>query len=577
VTPRGDFIVALSGEKAIDGILFGGLCTNTLSPRMNGAVRTPFTKMLGDGHLSFEVAGGDFAARRTVVDNAFLTERQQYLADPFPKWQRVDSLSSMPDRNVYLEFATKTSNPNFPPRVGLGGACSEEQAADPRSWFQISRAIRHQSPAAPQDELSRMQPLFADEAPASIEEVAGRYREVMTQAIKAWRENQTTDDHVRWLQWMLTSGVLKNQFTEQTHAAIFNLVTQYRTLETRLQEPATVNGLVDTDPPMDYRLNVRGDYDQLGDAVPHGSARFLMDVCGEEEQLRDREELAGFVTSPQNPLTSRVYVNRVWHWLFGAGLVTTTDDFGHAGEKPSHPELLDYLARRFMSEGWSTKKLIRLMLLSRTWQQSQDTTARAIELDPSNRLLHHFPVQRLDAESLRDAMLAVSGRLDDTMHGPTANPWRLNEDPQKRLFSGPIDGLGRRSIYTKITIMEPPRFLATFNQPAPKIPTGRRDISTTPAQSLTLLNDPFVAEQAKYWATQLVADADLSAEARLEQMFLKAYGRRATETEITRWMEAVSGFAADQEIPAADVMKSTSVWQTIAHAVFNTKEFLYVR
>ncbi|MEJ7594452.1 MAG: DUF1549 domain-containing protein [Planctomycetaceae bacterium] len=163
IVPRGDFVVSLNGEKVIDAVLLGGLCTNSLSPRMNGAIRTPWTRLIGPGHLSFEVAGGDFAARRIVVDNAFLTERQQYLNEPFPKWQMADGLSSQQDRNVDIEFATKTSNPNFPPRVGLGGACSEEQTADPRSWFQVSRVVKHVAPFSPHDELTGMLPLFNDD------------------------------------------------------------------------------------------------------------------------------------------------------------------------------------------------------------------------------------------------------------------------------------------------------------------------------------------------------------------------------------------------------------------------------
>jgi len=263
--------------------------------------------------------------------------------------------------------------------------------------------------------------------------------------------------------------------------------------------------------------------------------------------------------------------------MFGTGLVATPDDFGHVGDQPSHPELLDYLAQRFMDEGWSTKKLIRNILMSQTWQQSQQLMAAAADTDPMNRLLHHFPVHRLDAESLRDAMLLVSGRLDTTLYGPTSNPYRLNEDPQKRLFSGPLDGVGRRSIYTKVTIMEPPRFLATFNQPAPKIPTGRRDVTTTPAQSLTLLNDPFVVDQAAFWATQLIKRPDSSAESRLQHMFSKAFGRHASSEELSRWAEAVRDFAAAEQIADADQLSSQSIWQTMAHSMFNTKEFLYLR
>ena len=577
ISPRGDFVVALSGEKAVDSILFGGLCTNSLSPRLNGALRTPWTKSFGPGHLSFEVAGGDFSAQRTVVDNAFLTEKQQYLANATPQWRLVDTLSSL-DRNVYVEFATKTSNPNFPPRVGLGGACSEEQVADPRSWFQISRVVKHTAPFSPHDELTRMLPLLDGETPQSLNEVANRFRTVLTQAVASWQEEHATDDHVRMLNWMLSAGVLQNSADSTApQSSINRLILSYRELEQKLAEPTTVNGMADIDQPLDYRLNIRGDYDQLGDPVPHGSARFLLDVCDANETQRTRLELAELVASPKNPLTARVYVNRVWHWLFGQGLVRTPDDFGHVGDLPSHPELLDFLTHEFIASGWSTKQLVRSVLLSQTWQQSQQSASGAQDVDPTNRLLHHFPVQRLDAESLRDAMLFVSGRLESRLYGPTSNPYRLSEDDQKRLFSGPLDGLGRRSIYTKVTIMEPPRFLATFNQPAPKIPTGRRDVMTTPAQSLTLLNDPFVAGQAGYWASRLIQQSDTTIESRLQQMFVKALGREASSEELSRWSEAARDFASDEKIPEQEILQSQSVWQTIAHAMFNTKEFLYVR
>lgn len=577
ISPRGDFVVALSGDKAIESILFGGLCTNSLSPRLNGALRTPWTKSFGSGHLSFEVAGGDFSAQRTVVDNAFLTEKQQYLSNAAPQWRLVNTLSSL-DRNVYIEFATKTSNPNFPPRVGLGGACSEEQAEDPRSWFQIIRVVKHTAPFSPKEELTQLLPLLVGETPQSLHEVADRFRAVLKQSVVAWQEEQPTDDHVRMLNWMLATGILQNAADSTTpESSVHRLVQRYRELEQKLAEPMTVNGMADLDPPVDYRLNIRGDYDELGDPVPHGAARFLLDICEVTQPRRTRLELAELVASPKNPLTARVYVNRVWHWLFGQGLVRTPDDFGHAGDQPSHPELLDYLTHQFIASEWSTKHLVRSILLSETWQQSQQSVAGALDVDPTNRLLHHFSVQRLDAESLRDAMLFVSGRLESHLYGPTSNPYRLSEDDQKRLFSGPLDGLGRRSIYTKVTIMEPPRFLATFNQPAPKIPTGRRDVTTTPAQSLTLLNDPFVSGQADYWASQLILRSDPTIESRLQHMFLKALGRVADSEELSRWSEATRDFANEEQIPEQEVMNNRAVWQTMAHAMFNTKEFLYVR
>jgi len=305
--------------------------------------------------------------------------------------------------------------------VGLGGACSEEQAADPRSWFQISRVVKHVAPFSPHDELAWLLPLFKENLTQTVDldDVARRYQTLMTNAVIAWREDRASDEDVRLLNWMLASGAVRNDFGDAApEAPLRKTLLRYREVEQQLQEPVTVNGMADIDERLNYRLNIRGDYDDLGEPVPHGAARFLLDVCGHKPADRTRLELAELVASRRNPLTSRVYVNRVWHWMFGTGLVATPDDFGHVGDQPSHPELLDYLAQRFMDEGWSTKKLIRNILISQTWQQSQQLMAAAADTDPMNRLLHHFPVQRLDAESLRDAMLLVSGRLDTTLYGP---------------------------------------------------------------------------------------------------------------------------------------------------------------
>ncbi|MFO0880578.1 MAG: PSD1 and planctomycete cytochrome C domain-containing protein [Gemmataceae bacterium] len=578
IVPCGDFTVQLNGDRLIGQILHGGLCTSSLSPRLNGAVRTPFTHTLPAGNLSFEIAGGDFSAVRTVVDNAFLTERQRYLNQQPRGWQMVDPLTGLKDRNIYIEIATKTSNPNFPPRVGLGGACSETQAADPRSWFALSRVYRHMAPFSPADDLARFQPLFQGPAPTTLPEVLARYRAWATTAIEAFSQQRATDDHVQLLNTLLAADLLPNRLDPRQAPDVADLVTRYRNVEARLAEPWTVNGLADLDPPHEYRLNVRGDYDQLGAAIPRGYVRAIAPTA---ERISGpgsgRRQLADLVASPANPLTARVFVNRVWHWLFDAGLVATVDDFGHAGEAPSHPELLDYLASRFVEEGWSLKRLVRALVLTSAWRQGQAVDPRALAVEPRNRLVHHMPLRRLEAEALRDAMLTASGRLDPQLGGPTLNPYRVKEDPEKRLFSGPLDGLGRRSLYTRITIMEPPRFLATFNQPTPKIPTGRRDVTTTPAQSLTLLNDPFVQDQATHWARGLIARADDTPAARLTHMFRLALGRAPTSAELTRWGSAIEGLAAEHQVAAPALLRSEAVWRDVAHTLFNTKEFLHVR
>jgi hypothetical protein len=197
--------------------------------------------------------------------------------------------------------------------------------------------------------------------------------------------------------------------------------------------------------------------------------------------------------------------------------------------------------------------------------------------DPENRLWHHMPMRRLDAESIRDAMLAASGRLDDTMYGPPVEPNRVAEDAAKRLYSGPIDGNGRRSIYIKMTMMEPQRFLAQFNQPIPKLCTGKRDATNVPNQALAMLNDPFVSAMAKDWGDRLVADDATTPEHRAQEVFEAAFGRAPDDAEIDRVVKLAARCAELRGADPSTMMTCPPVWQDVAHAVFNAKEFLYVQ
>ncbi|MDB5308425.1 MAG: hypothetical protein JWO38_2627 [Gemmataceae bacterium] len=572
----GDFTVALTGSRLVGRVLPAGLFTDAISPRLNGVVRTPFLRQFDRPFLGVQVAGGDFSAERVVIDNAFLAERQTYLTGTDPAWRTTSTFREMKDRRVYIEYATKTSNPNFPPRVGLGGACSEEQAADPRSWFGITRVVAQNVPGTPADELVRFRALFAGDAPKTLDEAAARYAAWFRAALKAWADDTADDEQVKLLNWLLQQNLLPNGEGTAPPKPVYDLVAAYRETEKQLLDPQTVNGLADLDPAEDYRLNARGDFDRPTRLVPRGYLEVFARpaVTG---QATGRRELAEFVASAENPLTARVYVNRIWHWVFGTGLVATPDDFGKLGEAPSHPELLDYLTSWFVQNGWSTKKLIWLLVTSRTFCQSGQASGEALRVDPRNRLLHHYPLRRLEAEPIRDSILAASGRLDPRPYGPPVNPYRTHEDKEKRLFSGPLDGAGRRSIYTKVTIMEPPKFLAAFNQPPPKIPTGKRDVTNVPAQALALLNDPFVTGQADFWGRALANASHRSIENRLREMFRRAFGRFPTDVEVQRWATLVADLAESHAVPTAKVLASPAVWKDVAHALFNTKEFIYIR
>ncbi len=215
-------------------------------------------------------------------------------------------------------------------------------------------------------------------------------------------------------------------------------------------------------------------------------------------------------------------------------------------------------------------------MLTETFQQSGQASPRGREVDAQNRLLHHYAPRRLEAEAIRDAILAVSGRLDPQLAGPTADPPRTKEDIYKRLVSGPLDGNGRRSIYTKVTLMEPAKFLATFNQPDPKITTGRRDVTNVPAQALALLNDPFVVAQAEFWAKNLVA-TQTPTPTRIALMFQQAVGRNPTPAELADWTTTADDLAELHKVAKDDIIHSLAVWKDLAHAMFNMKEFIYVR
>ena len=296
-------------------------------------------------------------------------------------------------------------------------------------------------------------------------------------------------------------------------------------------------GFADETDGFDQPLLIRGEHTRPGELIERRYLEVLRPVSLTGESDRSsfrvgggsgRRELAELIASPDNPLTARVMVNRIWQWLFGTGLVRTPDDFGHLGELPSHPELLDHLAGRFVDENWSMKSLIRSLMVSRAFQSSGAPADGSRERDPDNTLLSWFPTRRGEAELIRDSILAVSGRLDDTRFGPSVHPYRETADNDKRLYIGPLDGEGRRSIYIKFQLMEPPRFLSAFNLPGGKVAQGRRDASNVPAQSLALLNDPFVLAMADHWSALLVAEESNTVSDRVALMFQTALGRAAS-------------------------------------------------
>ena len=346
-------------------------------------------------------------------------------------------------------------------------------------------------------------------------------------------------------------------------------------------ESATAPAILDGNG-IDQYVLLKGSASRRGELSPR---RFLEAIDGPTQPAwprhsSGRRELADRVLDPANPLTSRVIVNRIWHHLFGRGLVPTTDNFGKLGEAAADPvaqSLLDTLAVRFREEGWSVKRLVKQIVTSSTWRMSSSRNERAAEKDPLNLLLHHYPLRRLEGEAVRDKILAVSGRLDRTVGGPSVEVFITEfHDGRGKPKSGPLDGAGRRSIYTRIRRNFLPSFLLAFDMPVPFQAMGRRNVTNVPAQALTLMNDPFVTEQATLWAKQALRDGSLPPAARIDNMYREAFARGPTAEERVAALAFLGTQAAQHGVSFADQPRHEAMWVDLAHALITTKEFIFV-
>ncbi len=308
----------------------------------------------------------------------------------------------------------------------------------------------------------------------------------------------------------------------------------------------------------DCKVHIRGNVHNLGEVVPRGFLQVA--TVGPVPKFptgqSGRKELADWIASPDNPLTARVMANRVWHWLFGAGLVRTVDNFGTTGELPSHPELLDHLARQFVTEGWSVKKLVRAIVRSRTYRQSAARSESAVKADPENRLVAGANRRRLEAEVIRDTILQVSGKLDLTRGGQTY-PEKLAAD-----YGYKYPDL-RRSVYAPVFRNAMPELLEVFDFADPSMVVGSRSAATVAPQALFLMNHPFILEQSK------AATARLLAGTKADERILRAY-------RLTLGREPTSGEVAVTRKFLAIRPDENAAWTLLFQALFASADFRYV-
>jgi len=327
----------------------------------------------------------------------------------------------------------------------------------------------------------------------------------------------------------------------------------------------TAMGVLESPKPGDTKVHVRGSVHTLGDRVPRGFLRVatLGPAPAIPVDQSGRRELAEWLGGDHNPLTARVFVNRAWHWLFGAGLVRTTDNFGTTGEPPSHPELLDDLAVRFAGEdGWSVKRLVRRIVLSRTYRLGSAAVAdpKAAAVDPENRLLWRQNRRRLDAECIRDTILSAGGTLRRDMGGP-------GFPPDLAADYGYKDGQTRRSVYVPVFRNALPELFEVFDFADPSMVVGRRDVSTVAPQALFLMNHPFVLDQARRASRRLLAGPDRDDPARATSAYRWTLGRPPTPAErglAVRFVADASGAGPEE------------AWAMVFQALYSSVDFRYV-
>ncbi len=366
----------------------------------------------------------------------------------------------------------------------------------------------------------------------------------------------------------------KNAKAEATEDA---KVTELRNRIKRLQremegddDPALRNhvafGMRDSKTIADTEIRIRGEAEKLGPTAPRGFLSLISlsqpPQIGAEES--GRRQLAEWLTSDGNPLAPRVIVNRVWQHLFGEGLVRTVDNFGSMGDSPSHPELLDTLAIRFKQEGWSIKKLVRQIVLSRTYQLSAAASDQNMKVDPENVFLWRHSPRRLEAEEIRDAMLAASGQLKLTPpEGSAAQAMKMMELPnnggEAQRLAGAAEASLHRSVYLPLLRNITPQSLAVFDFAEQGMVTGRRDVTTVAPQALYLLNDPLVRKQGQELAQRVLQDKQLTTtNARIERLYKLTLGRTPTTLEIARGKDYVTDYIAESKSPGNAAASSES-------------------
>ncbi len=533
----GEFRITADGDRAITRLLPAGVHSNLLVASDGAVLHSPRFEVPPEW-IHVALAGAGKARLRLVVRNyprIGTVYQEVRLEDGVPTWVPIRT-NYWKGEIAHLEIATAGDLPVDP---------TDEKG----SWFSVVAV-----------DLSGTRP------PGGVPPPAADAARIAT-AIEAWKGGAATAADTALLDACLVADVLPTRL--DAASAIGEITTRFRTLATAIPPPTRAPGVVEGTV-FDQPLFVRGNHRQPADPVPR---RFLsaLDPTPFPAGSSGRLELAAALVAPTNPLTPRVFVNRVWHHVFGRGIVASVDTFGAMGDLPTHPELLDHLATAFVApasvdrpgptpQPWSLKGLVRLLATSRAFRLAVQPSESAARLDPANTLFSHARLRRLEGEAIRDSLLATSGQIDRGEFGP------------------PVGGdARRRSIYMHARRNWIDPFLAAFGPPSTLSTQGRRDESHVPAQALVLMNGSVVHILATRRAERLVAEwTGVAAAERIRRLFVETLAREPTADEVAATLAWIEAEAAAANLAPADIPRSVPLWAGVFHGLANLEEFIHV-
>lgn len=368
-------------------------------------------------------------------------------------------------------------------------------------------------------------------------------------------------------------------YSKEAQAQLKALRDQVASLKKERPEVPTAMGATEREI-VDVPIHIRGSHLTLGETVP----RHVPVVLSQQPQKPFSKEQSGrlkfaeWLVSRDHPLASRVIVNRIWRWHFGKGIVSTPDNFGKLGAKPTNQPLLDWMAASLMDQGWSLKKLHRMILLSNTWQMSSEWNEKSAGIDPENRLMWRADVRRLDAESIRDSILAVSEGLDLKMGGSLLNVKNRAFVFNHESKDGVTYDFNRRSIYLPVIRNHLFGMFMLFDYSDASVLNGNRSSTTVAPQALFLLNSHLVEEASQRMADEVLHQTALSPEQKIQELFLKSFGRLPSEIEVRKSLQFLDELEKDLQAEQADSEKRIHrSWQVLCQSLFSASEFIYLR